>query len=134
MNATFINPADLHSVWNQIRNGLEVVLDRSSDSWIPEDVYCSIRTGNSQLFMIDNGFTIVQQVTDQFSNEKSLHIWITYRDSGNYDITDDFHGFLRKLADNAGIKRITFGSKRRWDRKSGAKVKEIVYELEYEHE
>lgn len=134
MNATFVNPADLHSVWFLVRSGLEVILEKSPDTWIPEDVYCSIRTGNAQLFMIDNGFTVIQQVNDQWSNEKTLHIWITYRSSGNYDITDEFHGFLRKLADNAGIKRITFGSKRRWDKRSGAKVKEIIYELGYENE
>ena len=131
MKATFINPSDIQSVWFQVRTGLEVVLEKSEDTWIPEDVYCSIKTGNAQLFMIDGGFVVIQSTRDQWTNEQALHIWITYHESGDFDVTEDFHGFLRKLADNAGIRKITFSSKRRWERRSGAKVKLITYELEY---
>ena len=131
MKFQYINPADLHSVWFQVRSGLEVVLEKSFDTWIPEDVYCAIKTGNAQLFLIDGGFVVMQSNRDQWTNEQSLHIWITFHESGNFDVTDDFHSNLRKLADNAGINKITFSSKRRWERKSGAKVKEIIYELEY---
>ena len=131
MKFQYINPADLHSVWFQVRSGLEVVLEKSFDTWIPEDVYCAIKTGNAQLFLIDGGFVVMQSNRDQWTNEQSLHIWITFHESGNFDVTDDFHANLRKLADNAGINKITFSSKRRWERKSGAKVKEIIYELEY---
>lgn len=131
MKFQYVTPAELHSVWFQVRSGLEVVLEKSFDTWIPEDVYCAIRTGAAQLFLIDGGFVVLQNNRDQWTNEPSLHIWITYHEAGDVDVSDDFHSNLRKLADNAGIKKITFSSKRRWERRSGAKVKEIIYELEY---
>ena len=132
MKFQYVNPADLHSVWFHVKQGLEIVLERSFDTWIPEDVYCAIKGGNAQLFVFDGGFIVVQRLNDQWTNEPYLHIWITYHET-NTDVVDEFHSNLRKLADNAGIQKITFGSKRRWDRKSGAKVKEIIYELEYDN-
>jgi hypothetical protein len=131
MTFNYIQPVDLHKHWFSVRTGLEVVLEKSFDTWIPEDVYCAIRTGAAQLFLMDGGFVVMQSNRDQWTNEQSLHIWITYHESGGFDVTDEFHSSLRKLADNAGINKITFSSKRRWERKSGAKVKEIIYELEY---
>jgi hypothetical protein len=130
-NFQYIQPVDLHKHWFHVKQGLEAILKKAFDTWIPEDVYCAVKTGAAQLFLIDGGFVVMQSCKDQWSNEPYLHIWITYHENGGIDVTDEFHSNLRKLADNAGIRKITFSSTRRWERKSGAKVKEIIYELEY---
>jgi hypothetical protein len=132
----YINPADLHSVWFQVRSGLEVVLEKSFETWIPEDVYCSIKTNNAQLFMFDGGFMVVQSIKDQWTNEPSLHIWITYHETNaDVNLVNEFSSNLRQLANNAGINKITFGSKRRWEKHTiNAKLKEFVYELEFKDE
>jgi hypothetical protein len=129
MNFQYVNPADLHSVWDFVDDGLEIVRQRTRESWIPEDVYYAIKAGLAQLFMIPDGFVVLQNNRDQWTNEPILHIWITYH-SKTDDMADDFHSNLRKIADNVGAKSITFSSPRRWERRSGAKVKTVVYELE----
>ena len=106
------------------------MLEKIEDSWIPEDVYCAIKTGNAQLFMIPDGFVVLENIRDRWSNEPELHIWITYHKT-NEDISQKFHSNLQKIAENIGAKKITFTSPRRWERRSGAKIRNVTYELEY---
>jgi hypothetical protein len=130
----YINPADIHRVWFHVKHGLEVILDRTNETWLPEDVYTAIKTGQAQLFMFEGGFTVLQSVRDQYTNEPILHIWAAYHgqnDDGTLaDVTDIFHSELRKIAHNIGSKRITFNSPRRWERRSGATLKSYNYEME----
>jgi hypothetical protein len=72
----------------------------------------------------------LQNIKDQWTNEPELHIWITYHDT-NEDISEQFHSNLQKIAENIGAKKITFTSPRRWERRSGAKIRNVTYELEY---
>lgn len=129
MNFIFVPSTDIRNVWEKVKDGLKVVRERTNEKWLDEDVYCALKTNNAQLFMFDNGFCILQNIKDEWTNEPTLHIWITYHGTLD-DVTDDFHSKLRELAHNIGSKRITFTSPRRWDRRSGAKIKSINYEIE----
>jgi len=125
----YVNPSDIHSIWFAVRNGLDVVLERTNEKWIPEDIYHAIKSNNAQLFLIDNGFLVLKHYKNEFTNESILHIWIAYHKT-NEDLAEELHGNLRKIADNVGAKTITFNSPRRWERRSGYKVRSINYELE----
>lgn len=111
-----VHPKDLRKHWAWIRVGLLEVLDRSPDSWIPEDVYVSIRAGESALFIGAEGetltsFMVVIKQEIEFTNEPVLHIWIAHS-SGEHGITDEMVGFLKPIAEQAGCKQITFTSSR----------------------
>lgn len=128
MNFVFIAPQDLHTVWPKVKLGLHIIRKKTDQKWIPEDVYASLKAGTSQLFMIDDGFLILQSLKDEWTNEPYLHIWAAFH--ANHDeITEDIHRNLRQIAHNIGAKSITFTSPRRWEKRSGAKVKGITYEL-----
>ncbi len=129
MMFNFIAPQDLHTVWGTVKVGLEVVKRRTGEQWIPEDVYASLKAGSSQLFMVDDGFAILQQTRNEWTNEPCLHIWIAFH-MKHEDISEEVHSNLRKIAHNIGAKSITFTSPRRWERRSGAKIKSITYEIE----
>jgi hypothetical protein len=130
MRFEYINPSDIHSVWNEVKRGIEVIIVRSNEKFTPEDVYASIKSGLAQLFMIDDGFTVLQNIRNEFTNQPVLHIWLTYHSKANDDISADFHSNLLKLADNIGAKEITFTSPRRWDKYAGARLASYNYVIE----
>lgn len=47
----------------------------------------------------------------EFSGRPSLHVWIVHNE-GDASVMDEGHELLRKMAHNAGVSRITFGSPR----------------------
>ena len=51
-----------------VRNGLEIILTKSPESWIPEDIYSDCFTGKSMLwvFVEDQpcGFVVLQPIGD----------------------------------------------------------------------
>ena len=125
----YINPVYIRNVWQQVKVGLIAVQRKTGEQWLIEDVYAALKTGSAQLFTFPDGFVVLQSLRDQWTNEPCLHIWITHH-AGHDDLTEDFISNLRKLADNAGVKKVTFTSPRRWDRRSGATLKSYNYELE----
>ena len=115
---TPVHPEELHKVWDLVSEGLKKVLRHSVSRWIPEDVYHAIRSGNSVLHMVyvDGycGFT-VSTLVNAFDG-KELHFWIVYNAS-KVDIIEQFMPEVERIARNAGAKRITFWSPRRWERR-----------------
>ena len=57
MNVQYIKQDELRNVWQYIKPGLEVILKKSPESWIPEDIYSDCFTGRSLLwvFVEDGG-------------------------------------------------------------------------------
>ena len=129
MMFTFIQPQDLQSVWGYVKAGLVTIKQKTGEKWIPEDVYTAIKTGSAQLFTFPDGFTVLQSLKDEFTNEPYLFIWAMFHGK-HIDITEEIHSNLRQIAHNIGAKRIVFVSPRRWEKYSGAKVKSITYEIE----
>jgi hypothetical protein len=117
----YVAPADLHSVWPQIRVGVDAIIARAKERFIPEDVYASIKTGAAQLFTAPDGFMVLQNQRNEFTNQPTLHVWLTYH-ANNEDISEETFRDLLKLADNIGAKEITFSSPRRWDRYIDAQI------------
>lgn len=128
MKFEYINPADLHKAWFSIRQGLEVVLERTGEEYLPEDVYSSIKSGASHLYLVDGGFTVLINSKNQYSNEPVLFIWILYSNTQD-DLADEFYDELKKMAKHIGASKITWNSPRRWDRRAKAKLTAYCYEL-----
>ena len=116
MNVQYIKQDELRGVWQYIKPGLEVILKKSPESWIPEDIYSDCFTGRSLLwvFVEDNsvvGFVVLQPIGD------NLHIWCAYG-KGDFDAGMD-HVLL--VAREGGARTISFDSWRKgWDRKAKA--------------
>jgi len=125
---TYVNPVDLHKHWNAVRCGIESILDKTEEPFIPEDVYASVKTGASHLYLVDNGFVVLQNIKESYTNEPVLFVWLAYN-TGDEDITDDVLTELQKVAKSIGAKAVQWISPRRWTRKVGATLKSYNYEL-----
>lgn len=82
----FEQTTNLHPVWPWVRAGLERVLLKSSEDWIPEDVYHHLKAGRASLHIAKEGeqnlgFLIVELVPSIFNpDKKRLNVWICYAD------------------------------------------------------
>ena len=69
--------ADIRHEWDWVRPLLEELKSSHEHiNWIPEDVYHECRTGNAVLWVAPEGFVITTLHTDEYTNEKSLVVWI----------------------------------------------------------
>ena len=127
-----LDPKDLGSVWDRVLIGLKRVQARSNRrDWRPEDIYASIKTGNSILLYDPHwwrGFLICTK-TESFLGTV-LWIWMAYGER-----SADIAWYWERLNDFAkeeGVTAIHFSSDRvgwaRVAKKYGCKAFSIIYE------
>ncbi|MHB1176067.1 MAG: hypothetical protein ACYCZJ_13190 [Sulfuriferula sp.] len=138
MKAEFqwVDPKDIRNVWQTIKPGLEITAKKAPGGWIPEDVYLSLKTGDSVLHLVTaesyyRGFLISKSLD---TNEgRKLLLWITYGDASG-DIFSDNMETIRDWASNIGAVKIQFQSPRKgWERvgaKLGFKPTMVIYECD----
>lgn len=123
-----VEPQDVRKNWQFVKKGVERILMKSPENWIPEDIYASLVNNRANLWLwIENeqavGFIIGYVVEDNF------HIWCAYGKLS--DLQESF----KQFEDIVGVhcKRITFESWRPgWDkvaRTLGFKPKGWIKEL-----
>ena len=127
----YVKPQELQEVWNLVKEGLEKINNKISDNWIPEDVYYSIKSGESSLYLFydnDNyeGFTVL--TINQSYNYPILFIWCFYSNSFTNAPTK-YWPEIQEVAHNIGAKKIQFNSPRKGWEKMFKKIS-IIYEGE----
>jgi hypothetical protein len=129
MNLQTIPAAEVRSWWTYVKPGLEKILAKSPEDWLPEDIYAAcIYNGASLLICIkDNapcGFMVV------IARGEAWHVWCAWSDS---HVLDDGLAALEEMARLSNVKRLTFESWRRgWDKlakKNGFHARSWVKEL-----
>ena len=106
---SIVEPQNVRQIWSSIRAGLEHILRKSPEFWIPEDVYASLINNKATLWVLDDGKGFV---VGYMSNE-DFHIWCAYGKP------DDLRQAFYALEDivRGQCKRITFESWRLgWDK------------------
>jgi hypothetical protein len=121
----YIAPERIQAMWPTIRQGLEKVCENSSDGWIPEDVYMSLKTGAATLHIGSGdggyqGFLIMSQNAGYAG--PVLHIWACYSEAKDFSLMLEHMTFIETCAKNIGAKTITFTSARRGWEVQGAKI------------
>ncbi len=73
-----LEPSNLREVWPRMRPCLEEMKRDWPElgTWLVEDVYTSIATDESVVYMTEDGFAVCRDVTDQYNGVKDLFIWI----------------------------------------------------------
>jgi hypothetical protein len=116
MEVRLISPNDLRQWWRFVRPGLEMILHKTPEGWIPEDVYTDCFNGKSMLWvgLVDArpiGFMVLQPRND------ALHVWCAYLSEVGYFDAGWQH--LVNIAQHGDAKRLTFESWRPgWTRKA----------------
>ena len=112
MEKVYIQPHELRMYWSFVRKGLQTILSKTPEEWIPEDVYVDCFNSKALLwaFKQDNrlvGFSVLQPQGD------NLHIWCAYFEHN----LEPCWQAIREIADAGGARTITFDSHRKgWDR------------------
>jgi len=112
----YIAPKDLRAYWDYLRPKLELVLQKSPEQWIPEDIYADILIQNSLLWIVYNkqipsAFVVVQK------QDLILHLWAGYSGANVKD--QEQWNIIEEIAKELKCTKITFGSWRKgWSRKA----------------
>ena len=108
----YVDPVNLHEHWPDVRKGLESILQRHPQDWIPEDVYSAVQAGTSTLHLFDEGFVVLTPLKDY--GGMTLFIWIAY---GQGDVYESWMPQIEDMARKINAKRIRFKSSRKWGKR-----------------
>lgn len=114
---SYVNPLQLSKVWHIVKPGIEEILDDlnkdlENELWTPEDVYTSIKTGESVLWMSDEGFLVSQVQSDRYTGTKKFFLWIGYSFSPTSDIIITNISQVEGIAKHLGCEIIVFNTSR----------------------
>lgn len=116
MEARYIPKEELRQWWPWLKKGFEVVLKKTPESWIPEDIYCDCYENRSMLWvtLVDNkavGFFVLQP------SGTNVHIWVAYLEDPRY-LKEGFE-HIKGIARNGNCETLTFSSFRKgWERRA----------------
>lgn len=131
-----VDPRYLAREWEYVRAGLEQIIRKTGDDWLPEDIYLDLRASpqTTGLYMLEYGTRrigfVVLQLIPQYHAGPRLFVRALWIERGcgvrhRIDIYDDLDEFARER----GCSAIRMLSPRRWDG-DGWKLKQYVFERE----
>ena len=121
--------ADWRTLWPWLRAGLLEVIERTSPTWLPEDVYADLKAGQASVLTIDGerGFVIVKRLIDY--DGPSLFLWAMWGPGELAPMYEGIMAELDELARAAGCRRIRMMSPRKgWQKVAGWVERDTVYE------
>lgn len=130
MEKLYIEPKDLRNWWKFVKPGLEDILKKSPEYWIPEDIYADCYSGKAMLWVFsENNYPVGFAVLT--NRGESLHCWCGWANSVGH-----FKSAVKcvsEIAKAGGSKFVTFESWRSgWERlapKFGFKPRTWVKEI-----
>lgn len=113
----FVHPDILHGDWEKIKQGLQHVLDRTNERWLPEDIYAYLKLNRMTLHLAYEeceykGFLILQP--QQGWDGAELFVVVAYHaDGGAFMEQDWYMEQLKSMARRINARRIKFQSRRK---------------------
>lgn len=116
----YVAPNDLYLVWDYVKAGLEHLLKRAPDKWLPEHIFHHIMAGNFYLHMTqkegENTGFVVLQVTQGWQGLE-MHVFAAY--SLDAEIMDYAFEQVKELAKKMNVKFLKFTSNRKgWEKRA----------------
>lgn len=130
----WVEPNEIHGYWELVKPGLEKV-KKHGGGWLNEDIYASIKAGQSNLHVFYDdatyvGFVLITPSVGFGGNV--LHVWAMYSDDQNQQYHDEVNNQLTQWAESMKAKTITFHTSRKgWGKvgeKLGFKAVMTIYE------
>lgn len=131
-----IHIKDISHDWDRVRAGLIEVKAATTDDWLPEDVYMSLKSGGSNLYIGEDdtgdylGF-IILRLAQTFHGSK-VEIWCAHS-ATKTPLMRTFWPHIQAICRNAAADKITFSSAREeWQvaaKRLGFTPKQISYEF-----
>jgi len=115
----WVEPNELHDYWELVKPGLNKV-KKHGGGWLNEDIYASLKAGQSNLHVFYDDSTYIGFVITTPSmgfGGNVLHVWAMYSDSQNQRYHDIVNNQLTQWAEAMRAKEITFHTSRKgWDK------------------
>jgi hypothetical protein len=126
----------LREVWDDVREGLNDILNKGNYTWLPEDVYSAIKNRSSVLLVgiADNRFSgfIIISINKGFDGLEG-NIWCAYN-IGKSEYISSLNTVIDEFLKKAGCKRVTMISNRPgWEKiapKLGFSPVQVIYSKE----
>jgi hypothetical protein len=105
---------DIRQLWPVVLPGIQKIKQDDGWSWIPEDIYAAIATGNAAMYVFRDphgkhvGFAVYQVIPMEFESAPALNIWLGHAeapDQGKYGVE-----VSRLIAGEMGLERIVFST------------------------
>ena len=124
-----IHPYQLAEVWPQVLPGLQRLIRKCPDDFTAEHVFWRLMNDRASLFLLGDGFMVLEVDTDPFCGRRTLCVWLLYWLKAEQQ-QDFIYRELDRLALAANCCRIHFKSPRLgWLKKAkGFKQKLITWE------
>lgn len=126
-------PHEVQDVWPSVAPKIKALLRKCPDDFTVEDVYWFLKDNKASLFLMGDGFMVLEVAVEPFRGKRTLCVWLLYwlRAEENQD---QIYSELDALARKAQCCRIHFKSPRKgWIKKAhGFKQKLITWEREIE--
>lgn len=132
-----VAPANLHGCWEYLRPGLDRLCLQDADTWLVEDVYAMLRSGQMTLFLAEEGEALQGFVIGMrqpgFAGDV-LYWWAAWAQPGTPDICPTYWAELKRIALENGCQRMAFASNRKgWERiapRYGFRKRRTIWECE----
>jgi hypothetical protein len=125
--------ANIRNEWSWVKAGIEEILHLDPNlTFRPEDVYASVLSGESVLYVHDNFFNVATIEVDMYSGQRTFLLWLMWAKErgGNNSVT--YTKFFEDVARQMNCQRIEARSAQMPAvdyavEKVGWKVKEIIF-------
>ena len=99
--------ADIREEWHWVRPAIEEILHLDPNlTYRPEDVYHSVLSGESQLWVHPNFFNVATIETDEFTGDKTFLLWLSWAKERGGANAVTFAEFYEKVATQLNCSRI----------------------------
>ena len=99
--------ANIREEWDWVRTGIEEILHLDKNlTFRPEDVYASVLSGESQLWVHPNFFNVATIETDEFTGDKTFLLWLSWAKERGGANAVTFASFYEDVARRYGCQRI----------------------------
>ena len=110
-----------------VRKGLEAILSKQECDFIPEDIYCLVKTGRAALYVNEerDSFTVLRKITHARTGEEGAEMVVTFSAQGQDSsaLIAEIEGIARE----AGCTYLEMDSQRRGFVRTGWKEDRTVY-------
>jgi hypothetical protein len=136
MEFKLVNPELLHSEWNFIKRGIDGILNKIHDRWLPEDIYWLCKQNSIWAYILTDkeervGLVLLQPSTGW--DCKELYLFGGFN-VGSKDVITFAMPEILKVAKHINAKRIKFQSPRKgfekYAQSIGFDYAHTMYELE----
>ena len=95
--------SDIRNHWHWVKDGIQEILDDQTNlTFIPEDVYAACVNGQAHLWVASGGFVVTTGLTDEFTGQRTMLIWIAWAEERGKDCVLKYMSFCSEQASKAG--------------------------------